>query len=114
MVAPEDPVAPGCAMPPAPAAGSPREPKTIELGLAGPIARLDIPVLCARARRLLESGDADVENGVLIAMLAAGESQDDVCRAVAEHAAATGLRAVVSDREDPVMVVIESSGADGA
>ena len=60
------------------------------------------------------SGDADVENGVLIAMLAAGESQDDVCRAVTEHAAATGLRAVVSDRKDPVMVVIESSEADGA
>jgi hypothetical protein len=59
------------------------------------------------------SGDADVENGVLIAMLAAGESQDDVCRAVTEHAAATGLRAVVSDRADPVMVVIESSEADG-
>jgi len=60
------------------------------------------------------SGDADVENGVLIAMLVAGESQDDVCRAVTEHAAATGLRAVVSDRDDPVMVVIESSEADGA
>jgi hypothetical protein len=60
------------------------------------------------------SGDADVENGVLIAMLGAGESQDDVCRAVTEHAAASGLRAVVSDHGDPVMVVIESSEADGA
>lgn len=60
------------------------------------------------------SGDADVENGVLLAMLGAGESQDDVCRAVTEHAAATGLRAVVSDHADPVMVVIESSEADRA
>jgi hypothetical protein len=60
------------------------------------------------------SGDADVENGVLIAMLGAGESQDDVCRAVTEHAAASGLRVVVSDHGDPVMVVIESSEADGA
>ena len=60
------------------------------------------------------SGDADVENGVLIAMLGAGETQDDVCRAVTEHAAATGLRAVVSDHADPVMVVIESSEADRA
>jgi hypothetical protein len=60
------------------------------------------------------SGDADVENGVLIAMLAAGESQDDVCRAVTEHAAASGLRAVVSDHAGPVMVVIESSDADRA
>ena len=60
------------------------------------------------------SGDADVENGVLIAMLGAGETQDDVCRAVTEHAAATGLRAVVSDHADPVMVVIESSEADSA
>lgn len=59
MVAPEDPVAHGRAMPPAPAAGSPREPKTIELGIAGPIKRVDIPCLCSHARRLLESGDAD-------------------------------------------------------
>jgi hypothetical protein len=28
------------------------------------------------------SGDADLENGVLLAMLAAGESQDEVWRAV--------------------------------
>jgi ABC-type transporter Mla MlaB component len=46
-------------MPPAPAARSPREPKTIELGFAGPIKRVDIPCLCSYARRLLESGDAD-------------------------------------------------------
>jgi len=59
------------------------------------------------------SGDADLENGILIAMLAAGESQDEVCRAVTAHAAATGLRAVVSDNEDPVMVVIEASAASG-
>ena len=60
------------------------------------------------------SGDAEIENGVLIAMLAAGESQADVCRAVTEHAAASGLRAVVSDQADPVMVVIESSVTQGA
>ena len=59
------------------------------------------------------SGDADLENGILIAMLAAGESQDEVCRAVTAHAVATGLRAVVSDNEDPVMVVIEASAATG-
>lgn len=55
------------------------------------------------------AGDPDLENGVLLAMLAAGESQDEVCRAVTAHAAASGLRAVVSDHEDPVIVVIESS-----
>jgi ABC-type transporter Mla MlaB component len=59
VVAPGDPVAPLRAMAPAPAAGSSREPKTIELGMAGPILRMDIPCLCAHARRLLESGDAD-------------------------------------------------------
>lgn len=59
MVAPEDPTAQGRATPPAPAAGSPREPKTIELGIAGPILRVDIPCLCSHARRLLESGDVD-------------------------------------------------------
>jgi ABC-type transporter Mla MlaB component len=59
VVAPEDPVAQGRATPPAPAAGSPREPKTIELAVAGPIRRVDIPCLCSHARRLLESGDAD-------------------------------------------------------
>lgn len=57
------------------------------------------------------AGDPDLENGVLIAMLAAGESQDEVCRAVTAHAAACGLRAIVSDDEDPVMVVIEASEA---
>ena len=60
------------------------------------------------------SGDPDLENGVLLAMLAAGESQDEVCRAVTAHAAASGLRAVVSDQEDPIMVVIESSEVDCA
>jgi len=58
------------------------------------------------------SGDADLENGVLIAMLAAGESLGEVCRAVAAHAAATGLRAVVSDDADPVMVLIQASAAN--
>jgi ABC-type transporter Mla MlaB component len=46
-------------MPPTPAAGFPREPKTIEFAIAGPILRVDIPCLCSHARRLLESGDAD-------------------------------------------------------
>jgi hypothetical protein len=55
------------------------------------------------------AGDPDLENGVLIAMLAGGESEDEVCRAVTAHAASCGLRAVVSDDEDPVMVVIETS-----
>jgi hypothetical protein len=32
---------------------------------------------------------------------------------VTEHAASCGLRAVVSDRADPVMVVIRSSASDG-
>lgn len=59
MVAPEDPVTPGRAMPPALAARSPREPKTIELSIAGPILTVDIPCLCAHARDLLESGAAD-------------------------------------------------------
>ncbi len=59
MVAPEDPVAQRRAIPPAPAAGSPREPKTIELAIAGSILLVDIPCLCSHARRLLESGDAD-------------------------------------------------------
>jgi ABC-type transporter Mla MlaB component len=59
VVAPEDPVAQRRAVPPAPVAGSPREPKTIELGIAGPIRRVDIPHLCSHARRLLESGGAD-------------------------------------------------------
>ena len=60
------------------------------------------------------SGDAEIETGVLIAMLAAGESEADVCQAVTEHAAARGLRAVVSDRADSVMVVIECLASDGA
>jgi hypothetical protein len=60
------------------------------------------------------SGDAEIETGVLIAMLAAGETEADVCRAVTEHALACGLRAVVSDGDDPVMVVIESSAANRA
>jgi hypothetical protein len=55
------------------------------------------------------AGDPDLENGILIAMLAGGESQDEVCRAVTAHAASCGLRAVVSDDEDPIMVVIQTS-----
>jgi len=60
------------------------------------------------------AGDPDLENGILIAMLAAGESQDEVCQAVTAHAAACGLRAVVSDDADPVMVAIESAEAGRA
>ena len=53
------------------------------------------------------AGDPDLENDILIAMLGGGDSQAEVCRVVADHAAARGLRAVVSDGLDPVMVVIE-------
>jgi hypothetical protein len=60
------------------------------------------------------SGNADIESGVLIAMLAGGESQADVCRAVTQHAESCGLRAVVSDDEDPIMVVIEALVTQGA
>jgi hypothetical protein len=60
------------------------------------------------------SGNAEVENGVLIAMLAAGESQAEVCRAVTEHAESCGLRAIVSEGQDPIMVVIESLVTQGA
>jgi ABC-type transporter Mla MlaB component len=38
-----------------PAPRSRRQPTTIELGLAGPIERADIPALCERARMLMES-----------------------------------------------------------
>jgi hypothetical protein len=55
------------------------------------------------------SGDVDLENGVLLAMLAAGDSEGDVCEAVANQAEAMGLRAVVSDSCQPVMVVIKGS-----
>jgi len=34
------------------------------------------------------SGDADLESGVLLAMLAAGDNEQDVCRAVTDHAEA--------------------------
>jgi len=57
------------------------------------------------------SGDADLESGVLLAMLAAGDNEQDVCRAVTDHAEAMGLRAVVSDAAHPVMVVVESSNS---
>jgi hypothetical protein len=58
------------------------------------------------------SGDADLENGVLLAMLAAGDSEGDVCAAVADQAEAMGLRAVVSDSGQPVTVVIKGSIAE--
>jgi ABC-type transporter Mla MlaB component len=41
-----------------PAPLSRRQPTRIELGLAGPIERADIPALCERARTLMESGRA--------------------------------------------------------
>lgn len=58
MVAPEDSATSRHATPAATAARSPREPSSIELVVAGPIAPADIPTLCARARMLLRSGDA--------------------------------------------------------
>jgi len=51
----EDSVAPPRAMP---APRSPRQLTTIELGLAGPVERADIPALCELARRLMESSGA--------------------------------------------------------
>ena len=59
MVAPEDSVALRPTTPAARAMRAPREPGSIDLVLAGPIAHADIPALCARARTLLESGAAD-------------------------------------------------------
>jgi hypothetical protein len=58
------------------------------------------------------SGDPDLESDVLLAMLGGGDSEVDVCRAVAAHAEAIGLRAVVSDESHPVTVVIEASTPD--
>jgi hypothetical protein len=55
------------------------------------------------------SGNADIENGVLLAMLAAGDSKVDVCRAVTDHVEAIGLRAVVSEDAHPTTVLIEAS-----
>ena len=60
------------------------------------------------------SGDADIENGVLLAMLAAGDSKVDVCRAVTDHVEAIGLRALVSEDAHPVTVFIETSTLDRA
>ena len=57
MVAPEDSAALRRVTPVAP--GAPCEPASIDLILAGRIAPADIPALCARARTLLEPGDAD-------------------------------------------------------
>jgi ABC-type transporter Mla MlaB component len=48
----EDSAAPPRAMP---APRSRRQPTAIELGLAGPVERADIPALCERARMLMES-----------------------------------------------------------
>jgi ABC-type transporter Mla MlaB component len=59
VVAPEDSAALRRVTPVAPTARAPREPASIDLILAGRIAPADIPALCARARTLLESGDAD-------------------------------------------------------
>ena len=35
-------------------------PQTMSFAVAGPIARADLPGLCARVRRLLENSDADL------------------------------------------------------
>ena len=59
MVAPEDSAALRPVPPATDGAQTPREPGSIDLILAGPIAHADIAVLCARARTLLESGPAD-------------------------------------------------------
>jgi hypothetical protein len=58
------------------------------------------------------AGDPELENGVLLAMLAADDNEHDVCRAVTDHAEAMGLRAVVSDGGHPVMVLVESTRSD--
>jgi hypothetical protein len=55
------------------------------------------------------SGDPDVESGVVVAMLGAGDNEADICRAVTDHADAVGLRAVVSVDRQPMTVLIESS-----
>ncbi len=52
MASAEDSAAPPRAMP---APRSRRQLTTIELGLAGPIERADIPAVCERARMLMES-----------------------------------------------------------
>jgi hypothetical protein len=53
------------------------------------------------------SFDADLQNAVLQAMLRAGETEDEVCRALADIAATTGLRVLVSRAGHPTTVVVE-------
>ena len=51
--------------------------------------------------------DTDLQDAVLQAMLRAGETEDDVCRALADVAAATGLRLLVSNGAHPTTVVVD-------
>lgn len=52
------------------------------------------------------SFDPDLQNAVLQTMLRAGETEDEVCRALTEVAATTGLRVLVSRAGHPTTVVI--------
>lgn len=53
------------------------------------------------------SFDSDLQNAVLQTMLRAGETEDEVCRALIDVAATAGLRVLVSSGEHPTTVVVD-------
>jgi hypothetical protein len=53
------------------------------------------------------SGDPDVECDILLALLATGDNESEVCQSLTDRAQALGLRAVVSGDEGPVIVRVE-------
>jgi hypothetical protein len=59
VVAPEESPTPSRLTPAAQHSRPPRKPSTIELDVGGTVTPADIPVLCERARGLLETADAD-------------------------------------------------------
>jgi hypothetical protein len=53
------------------------------------------------------SFDADLQNAVLQTMLRGGDTEDEVCRALTDVAATTGLRVLVSRGGHPTTVIVD-------
>ena len=88
-------------------------PTTVAFAVAGPIARADIPALCARVAALLEATDADVALCDVAALRADAAAVDAVAR-IALTARRRGRRLVLRDAAGDLLDLLAFAGVAGA
>jgi ABC-type transporter Mla MlaB component len=88
-------------------------PTTVAFAVAGPIARADIPALCGRVARLLESSGADIALCDLTGLAVDAAAVDAVAR-IQLAARRMGRRLVLREAADDLLDLLAFVGVAGA